>query len=205
MATLYGEIFLAAAHQPIAVDYWGKEVDFNWFINPNDLVKVQQLKVDLNSEAGDPLFVDPKTGDFSVSIESPVFAMGWKNFPMDKFGVQKPALKAIAETPEIPEMLHAEIELNNTVNFYGGRIKNLTSDGEVSATGMHKKLGVLVIVAPAEGIFKTLKLLRNDVILKVNGVPVNDITELSKIVANQKIETILIWRNQSEKLIQNRK
>lgn len=196
-----GNIF-GMAHQPISVDYWGKEVDFNWFINPEDLKKVQHLKVDLNSGTGDPLFVDPKTGDFSVSIESPAFSMGWKNFPMEQFGVQKPSLKAIAETPQIPEMAKAEIELNTAVGFFGGRIKKLISDGEVSATGMHDKKGVLVLVAPVEGIFKTLKLMSNDVILKVNGIPVNDVNELNTIVANRKIESILIWRNQSEKQIQ---
>ncbi|HRX10377.1 MAG TPA: hypothetical protein P5210_01945 [Draconibacterium sp.] len=196
-----GNIF-GMAHQPISVDYWGKEVDFNWFINPEDLKKVQHLKVDLNAEAGDPLFVDPKTGDFSVSIESPAFSMGWKNFPMKQFGVQKPSLKAIAETPQMPEMAKAEIELNTAVGFFGGRIKKLISDGEVSATGMHDKKGVLVLVAPVEGIFKTLKLMSNDVILKVNGIPVNDVNELNTIVANRKIESILIWRNQSEKQIQ---
>ncbi len=192
-----GNIF-GEAHQPIAVDFWGKEVDFNWFTNPDDLGKVQQLNVDMNSEAGDPFFVNPETGDFSVSIESKVYEMGWKNFPMEQFGVQKPALKAIAETPKIPDIIGIENSSENVVNFYSGRIKNLTTDGEISATGMHEKKGVLVLVAPSEGIFKTLKLLRNDVILKVNGIPLNSVTDLQVEIDKAEIQTLSVWRDQSE-------
>ena len=83
------------------------------------------------------------------------------------------------------------------------KIKNLTSDGEISATGMYGKKGILVLIAPSEGIFKTIKLLPNDLILKVNGVSVNNVNELAEIITNQEIETFLIWRNQSEKQIQN--
>lgn len=164
-------------------------MDFNWFVNPDDLEKVQQLNIEMNSKAGDPLFVNPETGDFSVSTKSEVFGMGWKNFTMDKFGVQKPALKSIVETPKIPEIAGNENKSENGVNFYSGKIKNLTSDGEISATGMYGKKGILVLVAPSEGIFKTIELLPNDVILKVNGVSVNNVTELAEIITNQKIKT----------------
>src|SRR5690606_23066912 len=151
---------------------------FNWFINPDDLAKDRQWNVDINSEAGDPVFVNPKIGDFTVSNESKAFGMGWKNFAMDKFGVQKPALKAMAETPEIPEIMGIENELQSAIHFYSGQIKNLSTDGEISATGMPDKKGVLVLSPPTDGVFKTLKLLRNDVILKVNGVHVNSVAEL---------------------------
>jgi hypothetical protein len=197
-----GNIF-GAAHQPISVDFWGKEVDFNWFINPDDLAKGRQWNVDINSEAGDPIFVNPKIGDFTVSIESKAFGMGWKNFAMDKFGVQKPALKTMAETPEIPEIMGIENELQSAIHFYSGQIKNLSTDGEISATGMHEKKGVLVLSPPADGIFKTLKLLRNDVILKVNGAQINNVEELQAEIEKGKIKTITIWRNQSEVVLKN--
>lgn len=196
-----GNIF-GAVHQPIYVDYWGKEVDFNWFVFPDDLEKVRQLEVDQNSRSGNPLFVNPAKGDFAVSVESPAYSIGWKNFPMDQFGVQKSSLKKISETPEIPEIIKTKIEINNVVNFYGGRIKNLTSDGEISATGMHNKKGILVVSAPAEGIFKTFRLLRNDVILKVNGVPVNNVTELRLEMNKGEINSLCIWRNQSEVVLE---
>jgi len=195
-----GNIF-GAVHQPIYVDFWGKEVDFNWFVNPEDLRKVKQLMVDKNSLSGDPLFVDPVNGDFSVSIESDVYSMGWKNFSMEKFGVQKPDLKMIAETPKIPEIIKTKIELSNRTKFYSGQIKNLTSDGEISATGMHEKNGVLVLSAPSDGVFKTVKLKRNDVILEVNGTSIQNVTELRSTIDKSEIATLTIWRDQNELIL----
>ena len=54
---------------------------------------------DEDSIVADPLFVDPAKGDFRVKDGSPALKLGFKNFPMDQFGVKKPSLKAIARTP----------------------------------------------------------------------------------------------------------
>lgn len=124
--------------------------------------------------------------------------MGWQNFPMNNFGVQKPALKKIAETPEIPRIINTNFEINNVVNFYGGRIKNLTSDGEISATGMHDKNGILVMSAPKLGAFKAIKLQRNDVVLKVNGVLVNNVSALRFELNKGEIGSLSVWRNQTQ-------
>lgn len=115
----------------------------------------------------------------------------------------KTALKAMAETPEIPEIIGIENELQSAIHFYSGQIKNLSTDGEISATGMHDKKGVLVLSPPTDGVFKTLKLLRNDVILKVNGVHINSVAELQPEMEKGKIKTITIWRNQSEVVLKN--
>ena len=50
------------------------------------------------------MFVDPADGDFRVKEGSPALKLGFVNFPMDQFGVQKPELKAIARTPEMPKI-----------------------------------------------------------------------------------------------------
>ena len=50
------------------------------------------------------MFVDPANGDFRVKEGSPALKLGFVNFPMDQFGVQKPELKAIARTPEMPKL-----------------------------------------------------------------------------------------------------
>ena len=50
------------------------------------------------------MYVDPENGDFRVKEDSPAIKLGFKNFPMDQFGVKKPALRAIARTPEIPSL-----------------------------------------------------------------------------------------------------
>ncbi len=87
---------------------WGREMDFNLVhragVNePVPATKLsEQSKRDAHSIIADALFIDPAHGDFRVKKGSPALALGFKNFPMDQFGVQKPGLKAIARTPQIP-------------------------------------------------------------------------------------------------------
>jgi hypothetical protein len=42
---------------------------------------------DTHSKVADPLFVDPSKEDYRVKDGSPALALGFKNFPMDSFGV----------------------------------------------------------------------------------------------------------------------
>jgi hypothetical protein len=44
---------------------------------------------DAHSKLADPLFVDPAKDDYRVKDGSPALALGFKNFPMDSFGVRK--------------------------------------------------------------------------------------------------------------------
>lgn len=78
---------------------WSNRYDQNlyWNVNFPDaplLLKNKSMKewqaegYDLNSTIADPLFVDPKNGDYSVKEDSPALKLGFKNFPMDKFGHQ---------------------------------------------------------------------------------------------------------------------
>ena len=60
----------------------------------------RELGQDRRSVTADPLFVDPNRGDFRVKEGSPALALGFENFPMDRFGVQKPELKSLAQTWE---------------------------------------------------------------------------------------------------------
>ena len=62
-------------------------------------------------------------------------AIGWVNFPMDQFGVQKPSLKAIALTPEFPEIKLTADKVIPGIDYMGGVIKNIVNDGEKSAAG----------------------------------------------------------------------
>ena len=178
------------------MDFWGRLVDYNWFVYPEHLTEVRELNVDANSMAGDPLFVDPVSGNFSLAPGSPIYTLGWKNFAMDCFGVQKASLKAIAKTPEIPAIIKPTVEIENQVLFYSGQIKNLTTDGELSATGMAEKRGVLILSPPVEGVFRNLKLQANDVVLRVNEQNTDNVTALRSAIQEGEIKTITVWRNQ---------
>lgn len=80
---------------------WGKRHGDNlwWNVNTNKFVAESKNKGAVNSWAqwrklgygegsllGDPMFVDPASGDFSVKSQSPAIKVGFKNFPMDRFG-----------------------------------------------------------------------------------------------------------------------
>lgn len=90
------------AYQDVGLLGWGKELDYNFFPNEVSLMKSQIYDRDMHSAYGDPMFKDPAHLDFSVAENSPALKVGFKNFPMDQFGVQKEALKKIAKTPEVP-------------------------------------------------------------------------------------------------------
>ena len=197
-----GNIFWSP-HAPISMDGWGTQIDYNWFVNPGSLTKSQEYGIEHHSRAGDPLFVDPDNGDYSLKNESPVYAMGWKNFPMDQFGVVDEDLKAIAKTPELPKFIKPKTTGSDVQPFYGGRLKNVETDGEVSATGLYGKIGVYVIIAPTNGVFEKLKLKKNDVILKVNNSNIEDLDKLLEQKErfgkkNGSIKSIHVWRNQAE-------
>ncbi len=194
-----GNIF-GAKHQPISMDHWGSKIDENWFMYESDLKASQQWGIEAGSKAGTPLFIDPAKGDFRVQIGSPLLRVGWKNFPMDDFGVRLPAMKLIARQAPIPHVQQPSSESERSYAVLGGEVKKLSTDGEVSATGMDGKRGLLVIRAPQEGVFAKIFILkRNDVILKINGQEVGDVDELKNAALHgQGIRELTLWRNQAE-------
>jgi hypothetical protein len=86
---------------------WGQDMDYNLVekigapASPA-LGLQQQSGRDSHSLVADARFIDPAKGDYRVQKGSPALALGFVNFPMDQFGVQKPDLKAIARTPTLP-------------------------------------------------------------------------------------------------------
>ena len=99
---------------------WGKEVDYNLrqksgATAPSPATELQhESGQDEHSIVADALFSDPSSGDFRVKEGSPALALGFKNFPMDEFGVQKPSLKAIARTPSFAAGKEAVIKRDAT-------------------------------------------------------------------------------------------
>jgi hypothetical protein len=98
------------AYRPAAMsgslNQWGREVDRNLFTTSDaDRTEFAGKGCDAHSLVGDPLFVDAARGDFRVRDGSSALTLGFQNFPMDHFGVQKPALKALAQTAEIPPLI----------------------------------------------------------------------------------------------------
>ena len=183
---------------PIGMKRWGKEIDRNWFFQKESLQLAQsKYGTDKHSVYGDPGFVDPDHGDYTVTNTKLAGLIGWKNFPMDQFGVQKPALKAIAKTPEFPKIKLTADEVITGTDFMGGVIKNIQNDNEKSVAGLPDYKGAKIVKALTKGIFSVIKLQDDDVVLKMDKQPINNIKDFTKRIASGKrYRTISVWRYQ---------
>lgn len=184
---------------------WGKEMDYNLFPDEESLLKAQVYNIDAHSAFGDPQFVAPEKLDFTVRENSPALKLGFKNFPMNDFGVQSPDLKALAKTPEVPEIHHSQTEKENenpVVSWMRNEIKSVGSEQEQSAYGLNSPEGVIILKmwkgSPA---FEGNGLRNNDIILAVEGEKVKDVKAfLSALKKYNYTETVKmrVMRNQSE-------
>lgn len=189
---------------------WGQEMDYNLMhkdgAGPTPATSLQQRSGrDEHSLVADAQFVDPAHGDYRVKDGSPALALGFVNFPMDRFGVQRPALKALARTPVLPgqRAVGAVPAARGTKPrvWLGATIRNIADEGEMSAFGLPGVTGVLVLEVPAGSALDKAGLKRNDVILSLNGAKAADVASLLKrasaLTAGQ-IVPVGIWRNQKE-------
>jgi hypothetical protein len=167
---------------------WGAEMDFNLVQNYGAATNApatrlqQQSGRDEHSIVANALFIDPAHGDYRVRDGSPALALGFANFPMDQFGVQKTELKAIARVPQLPQpKMPAPASAARDaapVTWLGASVRNIADEGERSAFGLPGVTGVLVLEIPADSALAKAGLQKNDVILSVNGVKTADTAAL---------------------------
>lgn len=193
-------------YRPIRLAAWGDKVDFNLLPDVASLDRSHALGLDANSVAGAPMFVDPAHGDFRVADNSPALSIGFKNFPMDRFGVQKTSLRSIARTPVIPVLgVEATSDDFRPGVFLGASVKRLHGLGERSATGMDAERGVLVLSVPDGSAAHTAGMQANDVILRVGGVETNHPSQLQtsylRTGSGDRCDFVL-FRNQREQVLQ---
>jgi len=159
---------------------WGQEVDRNLFTtNDADRLRFAANGCDAHSLVGDPLFVDPANGDYRVKDGSPALTLGFENFPMDRFGVQRPRLKKIARTPELPDPSvpsgrnPGPAEAVPVAHHWQGmRVKELTGE-EFSAFGVSRESGGVHVVEGAAGDIRA-----GDLIQSIDGQPVRSLADL---------------------------
>ena len=183
---------------PIGMKNWGKEIDRNLFFLKESLEKAQsKYHTDKHSVYGDPRFADPANGDYTVTNAKLARAIGWKNFPMDQFGVQKPSLKAIAKTPEFPKIKLTADEVIVGTEYRGGVIKNIQNDNEKSVAGLPDYKGAKIVKGLTQGLFSVVKLQDDDVVLKIDNKKINNIKDFaSRIGSGKRFKTISVWRFQ---------
>jgi hypothetical protein len=190
---------------------WGTLVDRNLFTSEADRARNLDSGADANSLAGDPQFVAPAAGDFRVKDGSPALLpqIGFKNFPMDQFGVKKPSLKAIAKTPAIPALETrpagaAPAAMPAAPRYWlGATLHGLTGE-EFSAFGVSKEAGgVQLVTVPAASAAARAGLQANDLIQQLNGTQISGTGPLFAALAklgDAPLEVTLV-RNQQPRTL----
>lgn len=189
-------------YKDIRLSGWGKEVESNLFPNEKALKKAQKNGTDSNSAFGNPMFENPEHGNYTLAANSPAFKIGFQNIPMNKFGVQKLSLKAIAKIPEFPVIWSVEDDNKKesiTMNWLGAAIKNIETLEERSASGLNKTAGVIILKIEEETILAGSSLKVGDVIIEGEGEEINKIKDLMKVFQGHNWKgkiNFKIFRNQ---------
>lgn len=200
---VWSETYLPAGGMPSGP--WGQEMDENLVhrldvATPKPATRMaEQSRRDAHSIIADAQFIDPAKGDFRVRDGSPALKLGFVNFPMDQFGVQKPQLKTLARTPEIPELKAAEtsnekVVLQRPHYLWQARVRDIAGLGDRSAFGLPGEYGVLLVNVPAGCTAAKAGLRANDVILACNGKPVRslkDVQEMASAAAGKNVSVTL--------------
>jgi membrane-associated protease RseP (regulator of RpoE activity) len=194
---------------------WGAEMDFNLVQNYGATTNTpatrlrQQSGRDEHSIVAGAQFIDPVHGDYRVKDGSPALALGFVNFPMNQFGVQKAELKAIARVPQLPQPKMPPPPTASRdaapATWLGASVRNIADEGEMSASGLPGVTGVLVLDVPADSALAKAGLRKNDVILSVNGGKTADtavlLRQASALPAGGSLK-IEVSRDQKETVVQ---
>jgi hypothetical protein len=185
---------------------WGTRLDSNLFsTNQEDRTKFLVNGCDTNSLVGDPMFVDAVHGDFMVKDGSLALRIGFKNFPMNEFGVTSEKLKKIAKQPVIPMLItNQKGESGEIYIWYGATLKNIETLGEQSAAGLTERSGVVLLDVPASSILAKSGLKVGDVILQCQEVKIENFKQLVQVTKDFQYSSELklnIQRNQIKLII----
>jgi hypothetical protein len=174
-------------------DHWGKEVDYNLFTSSQkDRNRFAAQSCDAHSTVADPCFANPAKGDFAVKPGSPALAIGFKNFPMDDFGVISSRLRAIARKPVMPAIIikpdyRDEPAEQVVYKWRGSQIRSLVGD-EYSAYGVSREQGgVLVVSVRQNSAAEKDGFISGDLIQSTGGVPVTDVAQMSEAIRKAPI------------------
>jgi hypothetical protein len=198
-------------YRPIRVEKpWGKVCDYNLLHTPGKTdpspatVLQGQSGRDEHSIAADAHFINPSAGDYRVRQDSPALALGFRNFPMDQFGVQTPKLKEIARTPELPKGAGAQAATlisgrdRRTAPWRGATVRNVVGLGDISAAGLPEETGVVVVSVSAGTPAALTGLKPGDVILKFAGKQTKALEDLLRLAPEGAAGQVTVFRDQHE-------
>lgn len=213
-----GDVFarniVMGPYQPaggMPVDRWGAEVNHNLFTtSESDRLRFAAQGCDADSVVADPLFLDPANGDYRVQPDSPALKLGFRNFPMDQFGVRKPALRALARQPVFPavriqpDLTPPTAKPELAYAWRGARVREIGGE-EYSAYGVSREAGGIAFASLRENTPAFRDGFRpGDLILAVNGQPVRGLGDFARALGRTEPGKPVVFdivRNQSRQVL----
>lgn len=191
---------------------------------------------DAHSLTGDARFLDPAAGDYRVADDSPALALGFKNFPTDNYGVRPAWLRERAPKVQLPVVktaagkaaagkaavgkssrstgVHADTGSGGTTGTAAGeaaflsmRVKNIAGFGELSALGLAREFGVVIVADAAKSpLARDYGVRDGDVILAWGTAGTGDLRALrAAAAATPAPASLKIWRDQRELTLPRRR
>lgn len=159
---------------------------------PMSLTEWQAKGFDQNSILANPKFTAPDQGDYQLQIDSPAFDVGFERFPLDEFGVTKPQFIALVNQARTNINLsshHDEIENvrhHDSMEWLGATVKNLVGKDEMSAAGMTKETGIMVVSVPNHSQAKQIGIQEGDVLIGWNDQAIDTVSDLKQLIQDNK-------------------
>ena len=138
------------------------------------------------------IFKDAKHGDYRLI--SP-HIHGFESFPYE-FGVRYEPLKRLAKSPALPKINQsAKKSKSNIITLFDMKIKNIETDGEMSAFATAGHNGVLVCDVDQFAKASAKGILPCDVIVAINDKEVNSLQDLEGVTKDEFLSSkITVWR-----------
>lgn len=187
-------------YQPILMEknHFGKSIDFNVLHSRHTkgIQKAPELEKITDMDKGSIktrcIFADAKRGDYTPI--SPKID-GFEEFPR-AFGVRYEPLKRLAKTPVLPPISQGiKRSKTNIVTLFDMQLKNIETDGEMSAFATAGHNGVLVCDVDQFADASAKGILPCDVIIAMNGKEISSLADLEGITEKEFLSSeITVWR-----------
>ncbi len=193
-------------YQPILMEHgYGKSIDFNVLHSKNTkgIKKAPELEkitgMDKGSIKTRCIFADVKHGDYTPI--SPKIR-GFEDFPRE-FGVRYEPLKKLARTPALPKINQSQKKgKSSIITLYDMKLKNIETDGEMSAFATAGHNGVLVCDVDQFARASAKGILPCDVIVAIDDKEVNSLADLEGLTKDEFLSSkITVWRAPSRVIL----
>ena len=184
---------------------YGKSIDFNILHSKNTkgIKKAPELEkitgMDKSSIKTRCIFADVRHSDYTLI--SPKIS-GFECFPRE-FGVRYEPLKRIARTPILPKINQSQKRgKSNIIKLFDMKIKNIETDGEMSAFATAGHNGVLVCDVDQFAGASAKGILPCDVIVALGDKEINSLSDLEGITKGEFLSSkITVWRAPSRVIL----